>query len=359
MDRKPPSSLIQLLQKRSSLFQNQFIPFQISRLTLFRAHFSCFPVGRSIFALFFYHYAMKPIPRIVIFDYLCYSVGFFLFIVLLEPFGTRDFIKANLTPYFYYVIEAISFFVILMFCEGLTSYVFHLPADYSQPREYQIRRLLCFVIPCVLINTVFDGEFFVIIRWGWERWFYLWYDYDGSFTFKWFLHDLKEAISVGAFIIAYQVFVTNNRMQRYQIEELQTINNLLEAEHNDTCYQDIPDKIMLQGDSREAIIINPTDILYVESLANYVNIVFFSASDLIQKRLRGSLRDFENTLSPYPFIFHIHRAFLVNLNYITQVSGNAAGYKLQLFGTDKVLPVSKANVGRFKEIIEQMGNQPC
>ncbi len=299
---------------------------------------------------------MKPIPRIVILDYLCYSLGFFLFIVLLEPFGTRDFIKANVNPYSFYVVEAVSFFLILLLCECLTSYVFHLPTDYSQPRGYQTRRLLCFAIPCVLINTVFDGEFFVIIRWGWERWYYLWQDYDGSFTLKWFFQDLKEAVSVGAFIIAYHLFVTHNRMQRYQIEELQSINNLLEAEHTTTPDQDVPDKIVLQGESRESIIINPSDILYVESLANYVNIVFFSSSDLRQKRLRVSLRDLEETLSPYPFIFHIHRAFLVNLNYITQVSGNAAGYKLQLFGTDKVLPVSKANVGKFKQMIFENDN---
>lgn len=295
---------------------------------------------------------MQPILRIVIVDYLCYSAGFFLFIVLLEPFGTRDFIKANVNPYNFYVVEAVSFFLILMLCECLTSYVFRLPADYSQPREYQTRRLLCFAIPCVLINTVFDGEFFVIIRWGHERWHFLWYDYDGSFTLKWFMHDLKEAVSVGAFIIAYQIFVTRNRMQQYQIQELQSINNLLEAEQNSVSSQAGADKIVLQGESRESIILNPSDILYVESLANYVNIVFFSSADLSQKRLRIPLRDLEETLRPYPFIFHIHRAFLVNLNYVTQVSGNAAGYKLQLFGTDKILPVSKANVGRFKERIE-------
>jgi len=300
---------------------------------------------------------MKPIPRIVIFDYLCYSIGFFLFIVLLEPFGTRDFIKANGNPYFFYVVEAICFFLILMLCECLTSHIFHFPTDYSQPKEYQIKRLLHFAIPCVLINTVFDGEFFVIIRWGWERWYYLWQDYDGSFTLKWFFHDLLEALSVGAFIIIYHIFVSYNRMQRYQIEELQMLNNLLEAEHAASRDQDEPSKIVLQGESREAIIINPSDILYVESLANYANIVFFSASDLKQKRLRISLRDLEETLSPYRFILHIHRAFLVNLNYITQVSGNAAGYKLQLFGTEKVLPVSKANVGKFKEKIESWGSK--
>lgn len=51
---------------------------------------------------------MKQIPRIVHIDYLCYSVGFFLFIVLLEPFRTRDFIQSNKNQYSDFVVEAIS-----------------------------------------------------------------------------------------------------------------------------------------------------------------------------------------------------------------------------------------------------------
>ena len=64
---------------------------------------------------------MKPIPRIVIFDYLCYSIGFFLFIVLLEPFGTRDFIKTNVNPYSFYVVEAVCFFSLVV-CECLVCF---------------------------------------------------------------------------------------------------------------------------------------------------------------------------------------------------------------------------------------------
>ena len=292
---------------------------------------------------------MKHIPRVVLTDYLIYSIGFFLFIVLLEPFGTRDFIKANANPYNYYVIEAICFFLILMLCELFTSFLYHLPADYSQPMEYQVRRLLCLAIPCMLINTVFDGEFFVIIRYGWEHWDYLWRDNDGNMALQWFCHDLKEAVSVGAFVIAYYIFVTYNRVQRYQIEELQSLNSQFEAKRQTKRNPTLPEKVRLQGKSKETIILNPSDILYIESVSNYVNIVFFNGQDLMQKRLRCSLHDIEDMLSPYSFIIHIHRAFLVNLNFIIQVSGNAAGYKLQLFGSEKVLPVSKANVPAFRE----------
>ena len=70
-----------------------------------------------------YPCSMKHIPRIVLSDYICYSVGFFLFIVLLEPFETREFIKSNSNPYLYYVVEAICFFLILILCELFTSFL--------------------------------------------------------------------------------------------------------------------------------------------------------------------------------------------------------------------------------------------
>lgn len=292
---------------------------------------------------------MKPISRIIIIDYLCYTVGLFLLIVLLEPFLTSDFIQVTPSPYIYYIGEAISFFLIFCFIEVFMANCLQLTADYSQPKEYQVRRLIWLVVPCILLNTLFEGEYFTIIRWGWAKWHYFWIDYDGDFTLKWFLYTLKEAVCIGAIFIAYQIFVTFTRVQRYQIEELQSLNTLLETKHQETQAQVIPDKVLLQGESRDTIIVNPSDLLYVESVANYVNIVFFNGSDLAQKRLRCTLREIEEVLSPYSFIIHIHRAFLVNLNFITQVSGNTAGYKLQLFGTDKVLPVSKANVAVFRD----------
>ncbi len=115
--------------------------------------------------------------------------------------------------------------------------------------------------------------------------------------------------------------------------------------------------ITLQGDSKESLIVNPLDIMYVESVGNYLSIVYFNDSDLCQKRLRSSLKDIEETLESFPFMVHIHRAFLVNINFITQISGNSAGYKVNMFSTDKVLPVSKANVAAFREKIKELGKQ--
>jgi len=103
------------------------------------------------------------------------------------------------------------------------------------------------------------------------------------------------------------------------------------------------------------LTVNPLDVIYVESAGNYLSIVYLNDSELCQKRLRSSLKEVEETLEAYPFLVHTHRAFLVNINFITQVSGNSAGYKISMFSTDRVLPVSKANVPLFREKIIELG----
>ncbi len=167
---------------------------------------------------------MKQIPRIVIRDYLLYTIALFLFVVLLEPFGTRNFLANNPMPYFYYFIEAVSFFIIFMICELITTKVMKLPADYSESREYQVKRLLSLAVPCILLNALFDGQYFCILNWGMEHWYYNWIDYNGNPTMKWFLHDMKESIFVGAFVITFHSFVTWNRMQKYYIDAQFTID---------------------------------------------------------------------------------------------------------------------------------------
>lgn len=165
-------------------------------------------------------------------------------------------------------------------------------------------------------------------------------------------------------IVSIPIYIWNRdqlkkRFLKMEIEELQSLNVILEAEQkmlrSRIPKDNVTDKIILHGDSRESLVVNPLDIMYVESVGNYLNIVYFNDSDLCQKRLRSSLKDIEETLESFPFMVHTHRAFLVNINFITQVSGNSAGYKINMFSTDRVLPVSKANVAMFREKIRDFG----
>lgn len=195
-----------------------------------------------------------------------------------------------------------------------------------------------------------------------------WYCY-GSISSGWIIEGqfvlwpyLSAIVCVT--IVSVPIYIWNRdqlkkRFLKMEIEELQTLNALLESEQeilrSRLSKDNVTDKIIIHGDSRESFILNPLDIMYVESIGNYLSVVYFNESELCQKRLRSSLKDVEETLEAFPFMVHTHRAFLVNINFITQVSGNSAGYKINLFSTDRVLPVSKANVALFRDKIKELG----
>ena len=290
---------------------------------------------------------MKQIPKVIIKDYLIFSIGLFLMDVALTPFSIYRSITENTQyPYLGFGIMAISTFVIFMMCEVITTWGFRLPCDYSKPRDYQIRRLLLIIIPGIILN-------------GCGGWSTIWFDEQGHLTLDRIISDFMKGVFVGMFLLAYMLFVTHLRMQKYVINELQEINSVLENEQNylNTQPEEISNKIILSGCRNDSLIVNPQDILYVESMRNYLNVVYFDNSELRLKRLRSTLKDLEKMLTPYPYIFRIHRAFLVNIHFITQVSGNAAGYKVELFSTNKILPVSKSYVSIFKEKIKCLGNR--
>ena len=104
----------------------------------------------------------------------------------------------------------------------------------------------------------------------------------------------------------------------------------------------------LDGEQYE---ISVMDILYIESVANYLSIWYFLDGELKQKRIRNTLKNVEELLADYTFLLHCHRAFLVNTRFITHVDGNSAGCQLHMFSIERTIPVSKANIEALRQVL--------
>jgi len=273
-----------------------------------------------------------------------------LLLVLFRPFG----IGGDKNPF-----VAIAGVVVLVFVSSLLSSLIamiFLRQDETPTYESELKRLNVEN----LINIPLLG-FFVITYIGWYCYGELSSGWiiDGTFVLWPYLSAVVCVVIVSIPIYIWSKDQLKKRFLKAEIEELQTLNALLESEQNSLRSRlqkdDMPDKIILHGDSKESLVVNPLDIMYVESVGNYLSIAYFNESELCHKRLRSSLKEIEEALESYPYILHTHRAFLVNINFIMQVSGNSAGYKINLFSTDRVLPVSKANVAAFREKIRELG----
>lgn len=91
-----------------------------------------------------------------------------------------------------------------------------------------------------------------------------------------------------------------------------------------------------------ALTLHPDQINYLKSESNYVEIYFAAATKSEKTLIRNTLKAMEAQLVDKQF-FRCHKSYIVNLNKIERISGNAQGLKLHLKDSDKILPVSRKN----------------
>lgn len=295
---------------------------------------------------------MKKIKKISIWDYVLLSLGFFVFFTLMRPYGIQNSVNDNL-----WALQSLGcctlIFIGSIISELIVTYILRLPCDYSKEWPYQVKRKVSFYIILVFLVSVIIGMYFTVIEWGFEHWYYYWVDYDGEFTLEYFLNSFTQNVIWTLFVSIYWYFITRSRMKEYKIQELLSLNEVIER------VEPVKDEqsasVEITGEYKESLTVSPSDILYIESVANYLSIWYFSNGELMQKRIRNTLKNIEELLSDYTFLLHCHRAFLVNTRFITHVDGNSAGCQLHLFSIDRTIPVSKANIDSLRRILPGKG----
>jgi hypothetical protein len=93
--------------------------------------------------------------------------------------------------------------------------------------------------------------------------------------------------------------------------------------------------------NKDKFEIELSDLLYIESCGNYIEIFYEADAQLKNTILRSTLKRTELQLVNHTAIVKCHRAFLVNIHKIIQVKGNSQGLKLVLKHTETEIPVSR------------------
>lgn len=99
---------------------------------------------------------------------------------------------------------------------------------------------------------------------------------------------------------------------------------------------------------------NPANLLYAKADGNYIELTLSINNQVFTELKRISLKQFEAQLATCPFLFKCHRAYLVNLQHIKKVSGNAQGYTLLLHMTEERVPVSRTQLEVFNSRFEKL-----
>ncbi len=109
--------------------------------------------------------------------------------------------------------------------------------------------------------------------------------------------------------------------------------------------------VILEGENQnEQLRLQPSHIAYIAAADNYVRVFYRENEQVKNLMLRATMKKMEDALLDHPFLFRCHRTFLVNMELVQKVSGNAQGYRLHLEGFEESIPVSR----NLNEMVRKM-----
>ncbi|MBC8343573.1 MAG: LytTR family transcriptional regulator DNA-binding domain-containing protein [Bacteroidetes bacterium] len=94
-----------------------------------------------------------------------------------------------------------------------------------------------------------------------------------------------------------------------------------------------------------------SEIVYVKSADNYVEVGYHDKGIVKKKLLRNTLRNVEQQLSEFNSFIRTHRTSLVNIQYIDKLNKNFNSYWLSLDKTKETVSVSRQYLLAIKELL--------
>ena len=170
------------------------------------------------------------------------------------------------------------------------------------------------------------------------------YMYGCAFAFSFFKRWQRETFSVGIFPLMSLVFLRQYNMLKTYSSKANNIEAKLSVAsiRAITEKDNRTEKLTFSDDQTfDTALIDPFTILYLVAADNYIRIFYLENNSLKNLLVRSTLKSAEEKLTAYENFYRCHRSYLVNLNYLRHISGNATGYKLHLEGTDNLIPVSR------------------
>ena len=194
----------------------------------------------------------------------------------------------------------------------------------------------------IIILLIFAGMFQFFIR-------DILYNNPNNWTWFYVKEELLNTIIVGS-ILAFLVVSANLNIQFYKNSEKACEFNLNLKEKK---IAPRITKVFIETHVKsESFQLDIKNFVFAQSQGNYIElwINYELSTKPILKRLK--LKDLENVLQPFSNVVRTHRSYLLNIDFIENVNGNAQGYKINLKNCKEVVPVSRNYLSAFNQKLQ-------
>ena len=287
------------------------------------------------------------------------SVGFaVLALGVFKPFGLSAW---RWEAYVHLLLIWVLGFGVCFLTEVILRFIAKMPRSYEQGVDYIIRRNLWFQ----LINTPLVSLMICLYR------HFVLSDRVPNNQLSW--SNYFETLAIIAFISfaigLYWRFKFRSRYLATELEETRQLNEQLKAvqaqaeskvqsleaamnQPKEALDEQPSDSLTLTGTTSEKIALNISDLLFIETVGNYVKVCHLRNGQVRTDMLRATSKQMEDDLQSYPMIVRCHRAFLVNLAQVEQIISKSGSMQLIIKHSHDNIPVSRSNVSIIKAAIE-------
>ncbi len=245
-------------------------------------------------------------------------VTFFLF--FFKPFGTQ--IRAG-KEWIYLGYCALFGWVTAVMTIVVNGFCIFLPAVFDEEKWRIWKEILfnLFFIACIGFGNLLLAHF----------------TWNVPLNGKMFLAWQGLTFAVGIFPTLFGAFLGQMKLNRKYVAEAALLSRQVHPPVVDS-----HQTVTLSGDNQNELIrLDAGQIAWLSAADNYVQVFYFENDVLKNRMLRATLKKMEDALAHCPQFFRCHRTYIVNLEKVREVSGNAQGYRLLLKGADASIPVSR------------------
>jgi len=165
-----------------------------------------------------------------------------------------------------------------------------------------------------------------------------------NWSIKYLREEIRNTFLVGVLILVIVLPINLERLIHKHTTSLKKLPKHIKKELKSTL---ILIKTSIPNENFELEI---KEFLFAKVESNYIEVFTSSSTGIHKKLIRLTLKELEDQLDSFPYIFKTHRSYLVNLNAIESTSGNAQGYQLMLKECSNIIPVSRSNIAKYNSV---------
>ena len=152
---------------------------------------------------------------------------------------------------------------------------------------------------------------------------------------------------IGIFPVVIITLVSYNIKLKRNLKTAAEVNDLLVEKP--TASQTEETVVLVADNGKDKLEVELSDLLYIESVGNYIQISYFKGGKMSKMLLRGTIKRIESETAQHTSLVKCHRAFIVNINHVESVIGNSQELRLVLKNSDIEIPVSRNNSQIIKD----------